>query len=212
MGCNAAVDNCSSSSRDIELPAHMVTLSPYRIDLLEVTQAAYVACVDAGFCRVPTCSWDPSHRGDWPVECVTIDDALAYCHHVGRRLPTEAEWEFAARGTDSRIYPWGNEAPDCSRAELVDCAGKIRPPGGRPAGASPFGVLDLADSVQEIVNDFYDTYSDSPQVDPSGPRAGSDRVIRGGTHLDVWSMRATRRSNIYPGETREDTGFRCAAD
>jgi len=211
MGCNSALDDCTTFEREPEVPAHMVTLSAYRIDKTEVTQAAYAGCVDDGACRVPTCFWEPDTSPDFAVECITIDDALAYCQRAGKRLPTEAQWEFAARGTDGRRYPWGNQAPDCTLVNLPGCGGGLAPVGSYPAGASPFGVLDLAGNVAETVNDYYESYSSSPQVDPTGPASGTSRVLRGGNYNQT-TIHSTYRSSIQPDETREASGFRCASD
>src|SRR3954469_2584689 len=114
MGC----DSCS----DDEGPARTVTLARFAIDRTEVTQAAYQACVDDGGCTaVDSPAFSPSTRGDHPMVAMTWAQAVAFCEHLGRRLPTEAEWEKAARGDDGRAYPWGDDAPDCTRANTAGC-------------------------------------------------------------------------------------------
>ena len=120
MGCNAAVDqNCEGD----ENPMRSVTLTAFEIDQTEVTQGRYAACVAAGKCAPPSCAWNCDESAS-PAVCVTWDQAKAYCAWAGRRLPTEAEWELAARGTDGRKYPWGNDEPDCGRANMAVAAAR----------------------------------------------------------------------------------------
>ena len=210
MGCNDAVDPlCADASTDDEKPLRTITLSAYRIDRTEVTQAAYAACVDGGGCLVPTCRWDPANLPRDAVTCVTIDDVRTYCQFAGKRLPTEAQWENAARGTDGRLYPWGSAAPSCDLANRG--CGDTLEVGTHPAGASPYGVLDLAGNAAEIVNDSYDYYPSGPATDPTGP-GGSTRVVRGGGRDSPDSvLRTSSRHFVGPGDASSSVGFRCAS-
>lgn len=210
MGCNAAVDQ---ECREDEKPAHTVTLHDYSIDKTEVTEAQYFACVAAGKCTYPKCPWDPCARGNYPIGCVTRPQADAYCAFVQKRLPTEAEWEKSARGTDGRKYPWGNGPISCFLANIEGCAKDLEPVGKHPENASPYGVLDLAGNVVEWTKDFYDPnyYATSPPADPPGPPQAPEYVGRGGGFLSeaVWQRTSSRDS--YPVHyTRISLGIRCA--
>jgi formylglycine-generating enzyme required for sulfatase activity len=209
MGCNASVDTRCEAD---ELPTHDVTIAAFAIDRDEVSQAVFAGCVDDGACTPPNGDYDPDARGAFPVTFVTWDQAAAFCAWAGQRLPTEAEWERAARGDDGRIYPWGNAAPDCALANLFACGDATQPVGGHPAGASPFGALDMAGNVMEWVADFYaaDYYTTSPAVDPTGPATGNERVKRGGSYMgDADTVRVTNRVIGFPVGV-PNLGFRCA--
>jgi formylglycine-generating enzyme required for sulfatase activity len=210
MGCNAAADTeCGGD----EKPSPTITLSDFEIDATEVTQSSYRACVAASVCQVPACDFDPATRGAYPAVCVTWDEAALFCAWAGKRLPTEAEWEKAARGTDGRIYPWGNQAPDCARANFFGCGGSSAPAGGPAGGASPYDALQMAGNVWEWVNDYYefDYYKRSPAQDPQGPPQGHERVKRGGGAADPPALlRTSQRDGIHPSKQGKLLGFRCA--
>jgi formylglycine-generating enzyme required for sulfatase activity len=177
---------------DREKPQHTVYLDAFWIDKLEVTNAQYRKCVEAGACQAPRrCEGDKGFyedetKGNHPVVCVNWNKAQDYAAWVGGRLPTEAEWEKAARGTDGRLYPWGNSPPDCSKANLYGCvegprAGETLPVGSHPDGASPYGALEMGGNVLEWVADWWDEgyYAGSPARNPQGPESGSVKVLRG---------------------------------
>ena len=202
-------------AEDKEKPQHTVYLDGYWIDRTEVTNAQYRKCMEAGACREPGC-WDDDNRNapDQPVVCVGSDDAQAYAAWAGGRLPTEAEWEKAARGTDGRIYPWGNSAPDCNRASYSNCVERPAIVGSYLAGASPYGALDMAGNVCEWVADWYDEgyYARSPARNPQGPDARDYRVARGGAFYDVaWVVRCACRLSNPPNARLNYVGFRVVA-
>jgi formylglycine-generating enzyme required for sulfatase activity len=208
MGCGATDTQC----RDDEKPPHLVTLGAFEIDRTEVTQDQYAACVAAKACEAPTCTWDCS-KTDYPVGCVDWAKAKAYCAWASKRLPTEAEWEKAARGTDGRLYPWGNDIPDCTHVNMASCGAHADPVGSLPAGASPYGALDMAGNAVEMVADWYDMgfYAVSPKDNPTGPATGTRYVGRGGGYKSdpVW-QRASSRDWYDLSDASEPLGFRCA--
>jgi serine/threonine-protein kinase len=219
MGCDSSnsAETCSSN----EQPLHTVTLSAYTIDKYEVTNARYKACVDAGGCTAPQSvdSWTrspyygTSTYADYPVINVTWHQASAFCAWSGKRLPTEAEWEKAARGSsDTRKYPWGNSALDCTKLNYNWCVGDTSRVGSYPSGASPYGVMDMAGNVDEWVQDWYssDYYSVSPSENPPGPATGTWRVLRGGSwYYYVNFVRSAARDLNIPDIWYVGSGFRC---
>lgn len=215
-GGSFSMGSASPGAAPDERPAHEVSLSDFCLDRVEVTAAAYTRCVTAGACTRPA-SQNPVDEG--PVTGINWNQAEAYCRFVGGRLPTEAEWEFAARGTDGREYPWGAEAPsDCDRADWTSGGASCRgvgpsPVGSYPRGASPFGVLDMAGNVWEWTADWYArSYAAGSANDPTGPEQGSARVTRGGGWNNDQSdrLRATFREGQHPAFHDYDLGARCA--
>jgi formylglycine-generating enzyme required for sulfatase activity len=238
-----------------ERPAHNVTVAPYCIDEFETTTKKYVACSDGGGCRRAgdTNDWDGitatdrkafdplcnvknfSDKGDHPINCVSWQMADEFCKaQSGARLPTEAEWEFAARGPDGRKYPWGDEAPTsgylnaCGK-ECVAWGNKhneeetamypgddgfpnTAPVGSFPKGKSRYGVQDVVGNVWEWVSDYYAPYTADAEVDPKGPATGTEKVIRGGAWnggFASWVQPAFRFKD-KPNERSYGIGFRCA--
>ena len=179
-------------------PPHRVTLSAFCLDLTEVTVAAWRGCTAAG-CTAPDtgsmCNWTASAgaRESHPINCVSWSQARSYCLSRGADLPTEAQWEYAARGSDTtnHIFPWGNAAPG---AQLCWSGGGTTrtstcPVQSFPSGNSPFGVFDMAGNVAEWTLDWAGPYSAEPATDPTGPLVGEYRSYRGGAwHLSAASM------------------------
>lgn len=223
-----------------ELPAHEVKLNSYWIDQVEITNGMYNLCVQANVCRLPTQIRSDNREEyfgniefqDYPVINITWFDANTYCQWVERRLPTEAEWEYAARGNDKRNYPWGDEPPNEYTANFINLVGDTSRVGSYVEGASPFGVLDMAGNVWEWVADRYrqDYYSKSPVENPLGPSIdevfNNMFVIRGGSFQDEeYDLRVSNRNFIegpnfnakldddeYYGKSSVKIGFRCVAD
>jgi formylglycine-generating enzyme required for sulfatase activity len=246
-----------------EKPAHSVTLSPYCIDRTEVTVAAYKACSDPGKCSPAgkenffngfddlkgdakgvlnsLCNIsEPSGKAQHPINCVDWEQAANYCMKLGGRLPTEAEWEYAARGPDGRAYPWGDEAPS---ARFINACGTectswgkknhldgvatfapmykeddkfatTAPVGSFPDGKSRYGLVDVVGNVWEWTGDFYAEYTKDAQKDPVGPKGGEEgRVARGGAWngSDPSWVRPTFRFHFPPANRSYGVGFRCAA-
>ncbi len=204
-----------------EDPEHLVDLALYWIDKTEVSAAAYQLCVEAGACtpagQFGNCNAPLSERASHPINCVDWTMADAFCRWQGKRLPSEAEWEKAARGNDQRRYPWGDAGPDRDRLNYNNIVGSTEPVGSHPSGASPYGVLDMAGNVLEWTNDYYaaDYYAQSPAADPQGPPLPADgdfRVVRSSSWNtgDIRAATTTVRNN-FPATTVDPAlGFRCA--
>lgn len=200
-----------------ERPAHEVTIADFQIDRFEVTNALYDAFAAATGYKTENeqkgkaQTWRTLFTPDTPnnpVVLVTWNDAVAFCEWAGKRLPTETEWEFAARGTDERVYPWGNDYdPSKFNGKASGIRGTVHV-GSYPAGASPFGVEDMAGNVWEWTTDWYQAYPGGA----SSPFFGEKfRVTRGGGWFDEKNqVRATNRSSADPGAANDDLGFRCA--
>jgi formylglycine-generating enzyme required for sulfatase activity len=227
----AECTQCKRENFEQEQPAHAVYLDAFWVDQTEVTNAQYDKCVAAEACSPPPgCSWGESTFGDaakadHPVVCVDWQQAVDYCKWAGGQLPTEAQWEKAARGTDERRYPWGNEFDgtllnycdaQCEHNhtdETYDDGFPVTAPvGSYPAGASPYGALDMAGNVWEWVADWFaqDYYAVSPAENPQGPDEGIHRVVRGGSWFtDDIGSRVANRFDTAPVTYYSLLGFRC---
>ena len=206
-----------------EDPVHQVYLDAFYIDIYEITNIAYSHCVDAEGCNLPsqTDSFTrSSYYGNpefdnYPVIYVNWDQAKTYCEWRGGYLPTEAQWEKAARGTDGRRYPWGEEKFDCEKTNYSDCVGDTVPVGSYESGKSPYGLYDMSGNAWEWTADWYaeDYYSISPTSNPLGPDSGKFRVVRG-TWLCRYDgyLRSAYRCYIAPEISNNIIGFRCAKD
>lgn len=194
-----------------EQPEHTVTVAGFWISQTEVTNAQYARCVDAGGCTPPSSNnWRDPAQAYFPVTNVDWGQASTYAHWVGGHLPTEAQWEKAARGTDSRIFPWGNEATDDQRLNFNSSQGPVAV-GNYPAGASPYGALDMAGNVEEWIADWYapDAYTQEARDNPPGPATGIFRVVRGGSfNSSSAAVRSASRDRALPGTTFNSVGFR----
>jgi formylglycine-generating enzyme len=240
-GGSFAMGSDATDANENEKPVHQVGVAGFQLDRTEVTVEAYRACVQAGGCTVPDafapekgnyhifCNWNhPEGRADHPINCVDHAQAAAFCAWAGKRLPTEEEWEYAARGAaDSRKYPWGNQPP--TERHLNGCGAECpshltasRFPGGRPlypasdgwpetapvgsfpAGASKQGVLDMAGNVWEWTASRYSTYDRM--------RTEAKWVLRGGSWGggDAWTERTTNRFRLDESSRAQFLGFRCA--
>jgi formylglycine-generating enzyme required for sulfatase activity len=222
---------CERWRFDNEQPAHSITMDGFWIDQNEVTNGQYRQCVEAGACEIPEnllgqIVYEDSSREDLPVGHMLWSEAATYCEWAGARLPTEAEWEYAARGPEGLMFPWGNEF-EVGRLNYCDanCTAELTkdwdfddgyavesPVGSYPDGASWCGALDLAGNVAEWVADWYDSeyYEHSPSSNPTGPSSGELRVTRGGSYYNAPSaVTAIRR---HPSRLDSVAGFRCAQD
>ncbi|CAI2718712.1 formylglycine-generating enzyme family protein [Nitrospina watsonii] len=200
-----------------EDPAHDVYLKAYYIDVYEVTNAQYAEFMKATHPKKEPRYWNDAkfNQPKQPVVGVTWKDAQAYCHWRNKRLPTEAEWEKAAKGKRPVKYPWGNTAPTVEQANFDNTVGKTTPVGSYEAGKSDFGVYDLSGNVAEWVQDWHqpEYYLFSPKENPPGPERGMYKVIRGGHwHNNSEDVRLSYRNATVPTLRQDSVGFRCAAD
>lgn len=206
MGANGA-DN----------PSHSVSLSAYWISRTKITNRMYLLCVGVGVCSPPApipggAVYSNPVYGDHPVVGVTWEQANTYCGWAGGRLPTEAEWEKAARGPGGQAYPWGNEKPSCDLLNFNNCVRGTTSVVSYPDSASPYLTLDMAGNAFEWTLDWYDAsyYATSPVQDPPGPESGVYRVIRGsGFESDASQVDSAIRRPASPDYASRDLGFRC---
>ena len=239
MGCNLDHDKyCKEMlpNDKTEFPFHPVWLDSFAIDVLEVTVSAYMECVSDGHCTRP--DWDKDwpygcagmlggedpagYEPSLPITCVKWFQALGFCQWREKRLCTEAEWEKAARGPQSLVYPWGNSLPSCHHASYAhgsysdpECPGYgIKPVGSFPLNASPYGVLDMAGNVQEWVADWFDNtyYYYTPYENPQGPSWGKWKGKRGGSYdYGEKHIRTSSRKAMPPTLEDYTWGFRCCS-
>ena len=216
-------DACEEKVFDDELTAHAVFLSDFLIGRREVTVAEYRRCVEAGPCAAPPFAAGGKRFdvADFPVTMVSWNDASTFCSWAGGRLPTEAEWERAARGRAGRRFPWGNvynpfllNGGRLSLNAFDDRDGfaELAPVGSFPAGRTPDGIDDLAGNVEEWVNDYFaPEYPEADQQNPTGPDTGDEKVIRGGSFASgkAWQRGASRSADLASAR-RYWRGFRCA--
>ena len=234
--------NCTVDMAQDSIPVHTVKLSAFRMQRSEVTVSEYTAFLnlrgagshlngcDGRPCalvqsqdRSSPISYDGkvyiSVPNNLPMYKVTWYGAKAFCEAAGGRLPTEAEWEYAARGTDGRIYPWGNNWDPLSALTSIPVTTEVGPVAinSYPSGISPFGLNDMAGNVAEWVGDWYEpAYYTTPEAsgtDPVGPAVGSQKVVRGGSwDSKPFFARSVHRQSLSPDAATNGTGFRCAAD
>jgi formylglycine-generating enzyme required for sulfatase activity len=214
MGCNASLDTVCEPD---EYPLHEVTLDAFFLDRREVSMAEYAPCVSAGVCAVPTddgkVRWDPAGTPNDPVVDVTRADAEVYCAWLGKRLPSEAEWEKAARGTDGRVYAWGNDPPRCDLANYLACGNRVEPVETHSDVLGPYGTINQSGNVWEWTADYYAAsyYASSPAANPHGPATGTTWVIRGGSwDWEGHALRVSRR--LEWDHPTWVIGIRCALD
>lgn len=231
MGCAAADLKCDSD----ETPRHSVILGSYQIMKNEVTVEQYQTCVNSGNCNnnnagqlhyavwsntvnYQYCNLGSARGITHPMNCVSWYGAKAYCEWLGMSLPTEAQWEYAAKGNDDRIFPWGDTAATCEYAVMKE-SGQLGCGlsttwviGSKTAGNSPFGTSDMAGNLMEWVNDWYSSgyYSLSPEINPPGPSAGSYKILRGGSwYKSSIDLRVSSRYYLGRDSLYDSTGFRC---
>ncbi len=221
-------------ARPEEAPPHQVSLPSFWIQRQEVSTSEYQFCVQEGWCSEEAVAtsggfsnYGQQTRRQYPINSVTWAGAVRYCAFLGARLPTEAEWEYAARGTSGRAFPWGDEprcgvkndhptelATDPGREETCHNEGTV--PLGRLRGTSEAGVMGMAGSVWEWTADWYaaDAYATHDAASPRGPVSGTRRVQRGGgwTSEDAFELRSAARGGLKPDDKFNDVGFRCVRD
>ena len=204
-------------------PAQVIDLPAYYIDKYEVSNEQYASCVDAGVCAAPKVYgsklrgtyYEDAQFADYPVIYVSWNNASQYCSWRGGRLPSEAEWEKAARSDDKRIYPWGDALPDCTNANFWPtgpCEGDTLPVDSNPSGVSPYGAYNMSGNVAEWVHAWFAPY---PGGDPTASKdyGKSYRVARGGAYFDPTNyIRVTVRKGLSLEAVQSYLGFRCVVD
>ena len=200
-----------------ETPEHKVILDAFLIDRTEVTNSMYAQCVNEGSCGVPSSIqvnprfYDPTYS-NYPVVYVTWQDAANYCSWIGGRLPTEAEWEKAARGTTRRKYPWDEGYPTAKNVNAANTVGDTTPVGSYLLGESYYGILDMAGNVREWVYDWYSPtyYEEGSYTNPFGPVTGTDKVLKGGSYYDDYGHTRVADRLFHPFKSGGiNRGFRC---
>lgn len=227
--CREHYTYCNDWYYGREAPRHLVTLDSFWIDQTEVTNAQYRACVEAGICEPPVeCfkgepTYYDSLKADHPVVCVDWYDAQTFCEWAGGRLPTEAEWEYAARGEEGLLYPWGNSFDGtklnycdstCEESHaddsFTDGFARTAPVGSYPEGVSWCGAYDMAGNVFEWVADWLGDYPEEVQVNPLGPEFGIEKVSRGCSWFyHPNRARGAAREAVPPEKSFDRLGFRC---
>lgn len=212
MGSPASIPFHSYSHMDVPLdehPQHVIYLDAFWIDKHEVTNAQYKKCVDDGGCKPPSAKIALGYN-NFPFGSASWEEANLYCQWTGKRLSTEAEWEKAARGTDGRIWPWGNSFDENRLNYWGSDRDDLTPVDYFLSGASPYGALNMAGNVGEWVADWYDRsyYTNSPPSNPKGPSAGNEKVWRGGGFNNVFTD-ARAASRFHRNPSKPSLGFRC---
>lgn len=219
--CKSYGANCAYRYFSVEMPLHRVYLDSFWFDSTEVTSRQFQRCVLEGTCEPAGCGSDGD---DYPVVCISWNQAATYCQWAGAKLPTEAQWEYAARGPERFRYPWGNEFEgtllnycdsSCTLSkrdtEFDDGFAESAPVASYPRGKSWVGALDMAGNVWEMVADWNGNYPEEPQYNPAGPETGSRRVARGGSwHASPDHVRSALRTHTGPDDSIDHAGFRCA--
>ena len=209
----------NESSFPASYPEHRVYLDAFWIDKTEVSNSMYDRCVQAGGCHYNYArpGYNPNYNNplyaNYPVTYVTWQDAYNYCQWAGRRLPTEAEWEKAARGTSAQYYPWGDALPDPSILNFDNNIRTTVSVDRYPRGASPYGVLNMEGNVREWVADWFNPayYENSPYRNPKGPSHGNTRSLRGGSYVDnARQVLVFVRFRHNPTSAGANRGFRCS--
>jgi hypothetical protein len=208
----------SMGNGSFDAPAHNVTLDGFWMYQTEVTNRMFAQCVAVGACTPPTDElggpvYSNPEYANHPVVGVSWNQSQAYCAWSQGQLPTEAQWEKAARGLAGNAYPWGNDKPACDLVNIGYCSGRTSEVNAFPAGVSPYGLFDMAGNVFEWVGDWYGEtyYKDAPSVNPVGPDSGEFRSVRGSSfETDFDQAESALRHFLNPSNHRRDTGFRCA--
>jgi formylglycine-generating enzyme required for sulfatase activity len=221
--CKTYDTNCRRRYFSVEEPIHTVTLDNFWIDQTEVTNRQYALCVEAGVCEVAEYPEEHEIEEDHPVVYVTWFQAASYCEWAGGRLPTEAEWEYAARGVNRPRYPWGDDFDghllnacdaNCSLPkgdkDIDDGYATTAPVGSYSGGVSWVGALDMAGNVWEYTGDWLGEYPSEAQVNPIGPDSGSRKIVRGGSwRVAPDHARSSLRTYGTPDTSSNHVGFRC---